>query len=208
MCIHCSILLCNVHPQVLDQYFRRASDAIKSNFVQLKGFSLLAGQLKQFKVSVQLMSALCSLALRQEVNLSKEQLVLTSSLLHSFPTPFLTPILCTVFIVVTCMHRECYVQQKKHFKLYIIIYTISIQMYIDTITLSLSLSSTLYRLSSFQLPPMLPSFNMHAVVPVIQCSLNTVGQPHLCHATLCILREVSTTTQACNHTLAYNLCIL
>ena len=61
--------------QVLDQYFKRASDAIKTNFVQSKGFSLLAAQLKQFKVSVQLISALVSMALGQEVNLFKEQLV-------------------------------------------------------------------------------------------------------------------------------------
>ena len=59
--------------KVLDQYFRRASDGMKSNFVQMKGFNLLASQLKQYKVSVQLISALCSLALGQEVNLSKEQ---------------------------------------------------------------------------------------------------------------------------------------
>ena len=59
--------------QVLDQYFRRANEGMKSRFVQLKGFNLLASQLKQFKVSVQLISALCSLALAQEVNLSKEQ---------------------------------------------------------------------------------------------------------------------------------------
>ena len=54
-----------------------------------------------------------------------------------------------------------------------------------------SLSCPLCRLGSFQLPLILPSFNMHAVVPVIQCTLNTVGQPQLCHATLCILREVT-----------------
>jgi hypothetical protein len=109
--------------RVLDQYFKRASDSMKANFVQLKGFNLLANQLKQYKVSVQLISALCSLALGQEVNLSKEQL------------------------------------------------------------------------GSFQLPLILPSFNMHAVVPVIQCTLNTVGQPQLCHATLCILRELFETVK-------------
>ena len=59
--------------KVLDQYFRRASDGMKSNFVQMKGFNLLASQLKYYKVSAQLISALCSLALGQEVNLSKEQ---------------------------------------------------------------------------------------------------------------------------------------
>lgn len=37
----------------------------------------------------------------------------------------------------------------------------------------------------------LSAFHMHAVIPVIQCTVNTVGQPQLCHSTLCILREVS-----------------
>ena len=41
----------------------------------------------------------------------------------------------------------------------------------------------------------LPIFNMHAVIPVIQCALNTVSEPQLCHATLCILREVSLSIQ-------------
>ena len=59
--------------QVLDPYFRRASDGMKANFVQLKGFNLLANQLKQYKVSVQLISPLCSLALGQKVKFSKEQ---------------------------------------------------------------------------------------------------------------------------------------
>ena len=65
----------SIHIQVLDQYFKRASDSIRTNFVLTKGFNLLAAQLKQFKVSVQLISALVSMALGQEVNLSKEQLV-------------------------------------------------------------------------------------------------------------------------------------
>lgn len=83
------------HVQVLDQYFKRASDVIKTNFVQSKGFSLLAAQLKQFNVSVQLISALVSMALGQEVNLFKEQLVLlpftflyTISLSLSLPSIF------------------------------------------------------------------------------------------------------------------------
>lgn len=59
--------------QVLDQYFRRASDGMKSTFVQHNGFNLMASQLKQFKVSAKLISALCSLVVGQEVNLSKEQ---------------------------------------------------------------------------------------------------------------------------------------
>ena len=84
-CVHMYLIHVYCSQQVLDQYFRRASDAIKSNFVQLKGFSLLAGQLKQFKVSVQLMCALCSLALGQEINLFKEQLVIfTPILLHTY----------------------------------------------------------------------------------------------------------------------------
>ena len=70
MCLFTYVML-----QVLDQYFKRASDAIKSNFVHDKGFNLLAAQLKQFKVSVQLLSALVSMALGQEVNLFKEQSV-------------------------------------------------------------------------------------------------------------------------------------
>lgn len=41
------------------------------------------------------------------------------------------------------------------------------------------------------MPQALSAFHMHAVVPVIQCIVNTVGQPQLCHSTLCLLREVS-----------------
>ena len=40
------------------------------------------------------------------------------------------------------------------------------------------------------MPQSLSAFHMHAVIPVIQCVVNTVGQPQLCHSTLCILREV------------------
>ena len=47
------------------------------------------------------------------------------------------------------------------------------------------------RLSTLQMPGVMSSFHLHAVVPIIQCTLNTVSQPQLCHATLCILREVS-----------------
>ena len=63
---------------VLDQYFKRASEATKSKFIQERGFNLLAAQLKQYKVSVQLISALVSLALGQEVNLSHKQSVTLS----------------------------------------------------------------------------------------------------------------------------------
>ena len=60
----------------------------KADFIQEKGFNLLAVQLKQFNVSVQLISALVSLALGQEVNLSKEQSV-SLLFLCVFCRPFL-----------------------------------------------------------------------------------------------------------------------
>ena len=44
------------------------------------------------------------------------------------------------------------------------------------------------------MPQSLSAFHMHAVVPVIQCIVNTVGQPQLCHSTLCLIREVSAHT--------------
>ena len=57
----------------------------------------------------------------------------------------------------------------------------------------LLLSSTFLSRSDINLamPPLLSAFNMHAVIPVIQCMVNTVAQPQLCHSTLCILSEVS-----------------
>ena len=69
----------------------------------------------------------------------------------------------------------------------------SSSLFPSLLSLSLCLSASLppSRLGSFQLPHVMSSFQMHAVIPVMQCSLNTVGEPQLCHATLCILREVS-----------------
>ena len=42
--------------QVLDEYFKRGGEGVRVTFVQVKGFNLLAGQLKQYKVSFELMS--------------------------------------------------------------------------------------------------------------------------------------------------------
>ncbi len=58
--------------QVLDEYFKRC-EAMRANFVQVKGFNLLANQLKQFSVSPELMSALGSIVMGQDINLMKEQ---------------------------------------------------------------------------------------------------------------------------------------
>ena len=60
-------------PQVLHEYFKRGGPGIQANFVQVKGFHMLASQLKQFKVSYELMSALCSIVIGQEINLQGEQ---------------------------------------------------------------------------------------------------------------------------------------
>lgn len=57
---------------MLDEYFKRG-EAMRSNFVQVKGFNLLANQLKQFNVSYELMSALGSIVMGQDINLKKEQ---------------------------------------------------------------------------------------------------------------------------------------
>ena len=61
--------------QVLDEYFKRGGEGVRVTFVQVKGFNLLAGQLKQYKVSFELMSALCSMVVGQEVNLKGDQYV-------------------------------------------------------------------------------------------------------------------------------------
>ena len=45
----------STHLQVLDEYFKRGGDGVKTNFVKVKGFHLLASQLKTFKVSFELM---------------------------------------------------------------------------------------------------------------------------------------------------------
>ena len=60
---------------MLDAYFKRGGDGAKSNFVQVKGFYLLGSQLKRFKVSSELMSALCSIVIGQDINLKGDQLV-------------------------------------------------------------------------------------------------------------------------------------
>ncbi len=46
--------------------------------------------------------------------------------------------------------------------------------------------------TSMQIPKELTAFQMHAVIPVLQCVVNSISQPQLCHATLCILRQVCT----------------
>ena len=35
-------------------------------------------------------------------------------------------------------------------------------------------------------------FHTHAVIPLIQVVVNSIGQPQLCHATLMLIREVYT----------------
>ena len=48
---------------------------MRSNFVQVKGFYLLGSQLKKFKVSFPLMSALCSIVMDRQIDLEKDQYV-------------------------------------------------------------------------------------------------------------------------------------
>ena len=62
----------NICFQVLDEYFKR-SDAMRTNFVQVKGFNLLVNQLKQYAVSFELLSALGSIVVGQEINLKRDQ---------------------------------------------------------------------------------------------------------------------------------------
>ena len=61
--------------QLLDEYFRRASEVVKTSFVQSRGFDLLANQLKGHSVSTELYSALFSIALGGTVSLSAARLV-------------------------------------------------------------------------------------------------------------------------------------
>ena len=60
--------------QLLDEYFRRASEVVKTSFVQSRGFDLLANQLKGHSVSTELYSALFSIALGGTVSLSAARL--------------------------------------------------------------------------------------------------------------------------------------
>ncbi len=47
------------------------------------------------------------------------------------------------------------------------------------------------RLSIYlQIPRQLSGFHMHAVIPMIQVVVNSIGQPQLCHTTLTFIREV------------------
>ena len=62
--------------QVLEEYFKRGGADIKTNFVQVKGFHLLASQLKRFSVSFELMNALCSIVVRKNVSLKRDQYVM------------------------------------------------------------------------------------------------------------------------------------
>ena len=59
--------------KVLDEYFKRGGDGARTNFVQVKGFNLLASQLKQFSVSFELMSALCSVVIGENIKLTNDQ---------------------------------------------------------------------------------------------------------------------------------------
>ena len=55
----------------MDDYFKRGGEDVQSIFVQVKGFNLLGSQLRQFRVSTELMSALCSVVVGMEINLGK-----------------------------------------------------------------------------------------------------------------------------------------
>lgn len=57
-------------PQLLDEYFKRVGEGVKTNFVQSRGFDLLANQLKGHNVSAELYNALFSIALGGTVTLS------------------------------------------------------------------------------------------------------------------------------------------
>jgi len=59
--------------QVLDEYFKRGGMDVKTNFVQVKGFHLLASQLRPFKMSFELMSALCGIILAKDISLRRDQ---------------------------------------------------------------------------------------------------------------------------------------
>ena len=58
--------------QVLDEYFKRGDESLRSAFLQIRGFDLLSNQLKQFNISVELMNALFSMLLVQQVNLADQ----------------------------------------------------------------------------------------------------------------------------------------
>ena len=50
----------------------------------------------------------------------------------------------------------------------------------------------IYRQASFSAPETLPVFNMHLCIPILDCTLGTVGQGGgLCHAVLGAIGEVS-----------------
>lgn len=114
---HKSIFVRTAVIGVLDEYFKRGGEAYRSAFLQIKGFDLLSNQLKQFNVSVELMNALFSMLLQQQISLTDQ-------------------------------------------------------------------------LGSFSAPETLPSFNVHACVPILDCMPATVGQGGLCHAVLCIIKEL------------------
>lgn len=58
---------------VLNEYFKRGGDGVRSNFVQVKGFYLLGSQLKKYKVNFALINALCSIVMNRQIDLEKEQ---------------------------------------------------------------------------------------------------------------------------------------
>ena len=65
-------MICTHLPlQVLDEYFNRAGDTLRAAFLQIRGFEMLSNQLKQYRVSVELMNALFSMLLAQQVNLAE-----------------------------------------------------------------------------------------------------------------------------------------
>lgn len=115
---HASIFVRTAVIGVLDEYFKRGDESLRSAFLQIRGFDLLSNQLKQFGISVELMNALFSMLLLQQVNLFDQQ-------------------------------------------------------------------------ASFSAPGTLPVFNMHLCIPILDCTLGTVGQGGgLCHAVLGAIGEL------------------
>lgn len=99
-----SILVRTAVVRVLDEFFRRAGDSSQANFLQVKGFSLLALQLKQFPVSFELMSALFSIVIGQEINLQSDHQNTVFQIPRSmtgFQLHAITPVLVCVVNTIT-----------------------------------------------------------------------------------------------------------
>ena len=54
------------------------------------------------------------------------------------------------------------------------------------------------RLQFLIIPSDLMLFSMHAVVPILHCIVNSISQPDLFHATMCVLREVHAHVCCCS----------